>query len=506
MVEDAGAGVVLTEAANRSLLGDYKGITTATPEEWTQVSHETSRNFDGGAVGKNLAYVIYTSGSTGRPKGVALTNSNAISFLSWARDLLPRDQREGLLASTSISFDLSVFEIFLPLCFGGRIVLVENAMSMVETGVEETVRVINTVPSAMKAVLDSGALPGSVRVVNLAGEAFQRELGERLYETGKVDRIYNLYGPTESTTYSTYQHIKQGAVKAPTIGKPTANTGVYVVDRELNPLPPGPYGELYIGGAGLARGYLGRPDLTGERFVPDPFGHEPGTRLYRTGDLVSWGVDGNLRFAGRLDLQVKVRGFRIELEEIEKALAENENLKDVAVLVREDAGGHKSLAAYVVKEGTGHWNASDLTRYLKGKLPGYMIPTQWTCLEQMPLTDNGKIDRKSLATMTAGITDSDQRVEPRTEMEKMLAHIWAEVLKIEGVGVNDDFFLIGGHSLLVMQVISRIEGSFGVKLPVSSVFLYPTIEELGIVLLEEIAREAQSIEGLLAEIEGEQAV
>ncbi|HEX5706594.1 MAG TPA: amino acid adenylation domain-containing protein, partial [Pyrinomonadaceae bacterium] len=284
---------------------------------------------------ERLAYIIYTSGSTGRPKGVALTHRSAAVFLHWAREMFDDEQLSGVLASTSISFDLSVFELFAPLSWGGRVFLVENALALEELTAAGEVTLINTVPSAMAELLRLDAVPASAKTINLAGEPLTRRLVEQLYERGSIERVYNLYGPSEDTTYSTFALVGRDETGTPSIGRPVSNTRVYLLDDAMRPVPVGVAGELHLGGDGLARGYFGRPDLTAERFVPDPFSGEPGARLYRTGDLARYRSDGQIEFLGRRDHQVKVRGFRIELGEVETSIEAHAEVRECVVVAQE---------------------------------------------------------------------------------------------------------------------------------------------------------------------------
>ena len=339
---------------------------------------------------QNLAYVIYTSGSTGRPKGVMIAHS-ASSLLEWAHRSFTAEDLRCVVAGTSICFDLSVFELFVPLCCGGQVVLVRRPVEAARPSLAPSL--LNTVPSAIAELLTSGGIADSVRVINLAGEPLQNSLVQRLYECTSVRQVCNLYGPTEYTTYSTYAFIARGSRAAVPIGRPVANTRVYVVDESLELVPQGVVGELCIAGAGLARGYLGRAGLTAERFVANPYG-EPGERMYRTGDQVRWRADGELEFLGRLDEQVKLRGFRIELGEIEAALLSHPGVSQAAVLVRDE----RRLVAYVTGASPGVVpDASELRAHLKRSLPDYMIPQVFMQLESLPLTANGKLDRKASA-------------------------------------------------------------------------------------------------------------
>ncbi|HYX26914.1 MAG TPA: amino acid adenylation domain-containing protein, partial [Thermoanaerobaculia bacterium] len=434
-----------------------------------------------------LAYVIYTSGSTGRPKGVAIEHRSAAALVHWARETFRPQELAVVMAATSICFDLSVFEIFVPLACGGAVVLAENALELPRLAAAGEVTLINTVPSAMAELVRQGAVPASVRTVNLAGEPLRGALARRIHGLGTAGRLLNLYGPSEDTTYSTIAEV--GAEGEPTIGRPLPNTRAYVVDARLQPLPVGVPGELLLAGRGLARGYLGRPELTAERFVPDPFGErsagEPGARLYRTGDRARWTPAGELEFLGRLDHQVKVRGFRIELGEVEAALHAHPAVRETVVVARESAAAGAEardlrLVAYVVPREPEAFPAfpAELRAHLRVKLPEHMLPAAWVALPALPLTPNGKVDRQALPAPETPETPEGRRTAPRTPEEEVLAGIWQAVLGVDEVGVFDNFFELGGHSLLATQVTSRVGRAFGVELPLRTLFEAPTVAGL----------------------------
>jgi acyl-coenzyme A synthetase/AMP-(fatty) acid ligase/acyl carrier protein len=380
-----------------------------------------------------------------------------------------------MLASTSISFDLSVFEIFVPLSWGGKVILAEDALQLPTLPVADEVTLINTVPSAMAELLRLGGVPSSVRKVCLAGEALTTQLVRQIHEQGSISSVLDLYGPSEDTTYSTF--AVRSSVGPATIGRPISNTQVYILDDHLNPVPRGVRGELYLGGDGLARGYLNRPELTAEKFIPNRFSEEPGARLYKTGDLARYLSDGNIEFLGRIDHQVKIRGFRIELGEIEAVIKEHAAVRDAVVVAREDVAGDKRLVGYVVNREP--VQVSELRNYLQAKLPDYMVPSALVFLDFLPLTPNGKIDRRTLPRPDQSRPElEDEFVAPRTPTEELLAEKWSEVLKVERVGVHDNFFALGGHSLLATQVISRLREAFGIALPLRSLFERPTVAGL----------------------------
>ncbi|RKH25072.1 AMP-binding protein, partial [Corallococcus sicarius] len=356
-----------------------------------------------------LAYLIYTSGSTGRPKGVAITQGNAVAFLHWALATYSPEELKGVLAATSLNFDLSVFELFAPLSSGGAVVVARNALHLAELPTASEVTLINTVPSAMAQLVRLGAVPVGVRVINLAGEALPDTLAKQVYGLSSVRKLYNLYGPSEDTTYSTGSLV--GREEVPLIGRPLPATRAYVLDAALQPVPVGVAGELYLAGEGQARGYLLRPDLTAERFVPEPYG-PPGGRMYRTGDRVRYREDGRLEYLGRVDFQVKVRGFRIELGEVEAALRKAPGIKDAVVVAKGEAAD-KRLVAYVVAKAGETLEAEALKVQLRQGLPEYMVPSVLMVLEALPLNANGKVDRKALPEPEAPQSGSTY-LAPRT--------------------------------------------------------------------------------------------
>jgi amino acid adenylation domain-containing protein len=415
---------------------------------------------------RNLAYVLYTSGSTGRPKGVAVEHRSAVARVRWAGEAYAPEDLAGVLAATSLGFDLSVFELFVPLSRGGAVILADDALALPDLPAKGEVTLINTVPSAMAELLRAGSVPASVRVVNLAGEALPATLAEEVHRRLPGARLFNLYGPTEDTVYSTFASVQPG--ETPLIGRPLAGTRSYVLDWEMQPLPAGVPGELFLGGAGQARGYLGRPDLTAERFVPDPFGssREGGGRLYRTGDLVRFRADGALDFLGRIDHQVKVRGFRVELGEIEAALVRHPAVEAAAVILREDR-----LVAYAA----GAASPDELRAWLRASLPGPMIPSIFVILDRLPQTPTGKVDRRALPVPSEAAPEEAVLANPT---EEILAGIVADVLGVARVGVRDSFFDLGGHSLLAARVVSRVREALGVELPLRALFEEPTVAGL----------------------------
>ncbi len=419
----------------------------------------------------SLAYVLYTSGSTGEPKGVAVTHRGAVELVRWAGTVYAPAELAGVLAATALSFDLSVFELFVPLCHGGTVILAGDVLDLPALPSAGRVTLVNTVPSAMAELVHAGRLGASVRTVNLAGEPLPRALAARLYATGTVERVWNLYGPSEDTTYSTCARVARDGLEAPRIGRPVTATRAHVLAGGLDPLPAGILGELYLGGAGLARGYLHRPGLTAERFLPDPFAEEPGARLYRTGDRVRWTAAGELEFLGRFDHQVKIRGFRIELGEIEAALLALPGVREAVVVAREDR-----LVAYVAGDGT----VGELRQGLRERLPEHMVPAVFVALAALPRTASGKVDRQALPVPERQSAERVYRA-PRTPVEEVVAGIWTELLGVpagQQIGADDHFFDLGGHSLLATRVASRLRAAFGVEMPLRTLFEAPVLADL----------------------------
>ncbi|HTL18654.1 MAG TPA: amino acid adenylation domain-containing protein, partial [Patescibacteria group bacterium] len=491
-LQDAKVKILITQSSLREMLPCLEApilhldrLEDLTSGSDPQLAWETPKPED-------LAYVIYTSGSTGRPKGVALEHRNAVEMVCWAKETFSAEELAGVLFSTSICFDLSVYELFVPLSWGGKVILVENALALGSLKTPGEVTLINTVPSAMRELLRLRAVPESVQVINLAGEPLSTELVDQIYRESSVNKVFDLYGPTETTTYST------GGVRKPaqpaSIGRPLSNEQVYLLDSLLRPVPIGIPGELFIGGNGVARGYLNRPELTAEKFLVNPF--KPAERLYRTGDLARWRTDGTLEYLGRIDHQVKIRGFRIELGEIETVLKTHAAIASTVVVAREDEPGDKRLVAYLVAQPGSALTTESLKAKIRSELPDYMMPSDFVFLDTMPLTPNGKIDRKALpAPADRSPQDRSDLVAPRNDLEERLAGIWCEVLALKQVGVKDNFFDLGGHSLLAVRIVSAIRDKLHVELPISALFSSPTIEKLAEVLTLSLARNSHSASG-----------
>ncbi|MFC6935655.1 amino acid adenylation domain-containing protein [Actinomadura yumaensis] len=423
---------------------------------------------------ENAAYVIYTSGSTGRPKGVVVSHANVVDFCAWAKGDFGPDRLARVLFSTSLNFDVSVFEWLAPLTVGGQVEVVRDLLEVAERGGWEGT-LVSGVPSAMSALLATGSADLRAGDVVLAGEALPAQLVRDLRDRLPGARIANIYGPTEATVYVTAWYDDGNTGGHAPIGAPLANTRAYVLDAALKPVPAGVPGELYLAGSGLARGYLHRSGLSAERFVACPYG-APGERMYRTGDLVRWNADGQIEYLGRLDHQVKVRGFRIELGEIETALARHPAVAQSVVIAREDAAGDTALVAYAVPAPGRTADPAELKAFAARALPEYMVPTAVVPLDAMPLNPNGKLDRAALPApdFSAAVTDR----APRDAREEALCGIFADVLGVERVGIDDDFFALGGDSLKATRVVSRARAALDVELPVRALFEAPNVAAL----------------------------
>ena len=447
--------------------------------EVSEPGAEDPGNPQGGAGPQSLAYVLYTSGSTGRPKGVQVPHGALTNFLASMGREPGLEPGDVLLAVTSLSFDIAALELYLPLLVGARVEIASGEAAGDGRLLSELLRssgatVVQATPATWRMLLDAGwEETDRLRLAMTGGEALRADLAARLLP--RADEAWNVYGPTETTVWSTAHRVEaEGAPTVP-IGRPIANTRLYVLDRLLVPRPPGAPGELYIGGGGVTRGYHGRPDLTAERFLPDPWSAAGGERLYRTGDLVRARPDGAFEFLGRVDHQVKVRGFRIETGEIEVALAAHPAIREAAVVVRAD-GGDSRLVAYVVRHPGAAASDAELREFLGRSLPDYMVPGVFMALDALPLTPNRKVDRKALPAPERAAAGTF--VAPRNPGEEILAGIWADVLRLPRVGIEDDFFSLGGHSLLATQMISRVREAFGVELPFRELFEAPTVAGL----------------------------
>ena len=497
MLDGVGAKVLVTEQALLGLLPDREPQIVCLDRDWQQIDREDETNPDRETSPESIAYVIYTSGSTGTPKGVMVPHSSLVNFIQAATDVYEFSSTDRVLQFASICFDTAAEEIYPCLTLGGTLVLNPTEASYsVETLMEKCREFGVTVldlPTAvwheLTWVIARGttSLPSCLRLVVIGGE---RALPERLSMwrrsvTGNV-RLMNGYGPTETTVVATVADLSRGAetdepASEVRIGRPIGNVQAYILDQRQQPVPVGVTGELYLGGDGLARGYVGAPELTAERFLPDEFGKIAGARVYRTGDIVRYLASGEIEFLGRRDGQVKVRGFRVELGEVEAALRAEEGVRDAVVVANADQAGNQGLAAYVVAaNGNGdRLSVGDLRELLKRRLPDYMVPGAFVLLDELPLNTNGKVDRKALpnpkATYDDTVTGDDA---PRTEVERAIAAVWREVLGVETLGIHSNFFDLGGHSLVLVRVNSKLRELFRREIPIIDMFKYPTISSL----------------------------
>ena len=507
ILEDSHAAVAITEEKLLELVGSSAPAVVCVDRDREALAVESDvlpAVADVAATGpKNLAYVIYTSGSTGKPKGVEVMHHSVVNFLASMRKTLGFLEKDRLLAVTTLSFDIAGLELYLPLTSGGCVVVA--AKSALADGLtlgrmieEQKISVMQATPVTWRLLLDSGWRGKAGLKILCGGEAFPAELAKRLAQTG--GEVWNLYGPTETTIWSTTYRVPSeaeatadasenghggargqasghgagsghNAGRVP-IGKPIANTQLYVLDEKLQPVPNGVAGELFIGGDGLARGYLRRAELTSERFISNPFGEG---RLYRTGDLVRRLVDGNVEYLERLDNQIKLRGFRIELGEIESALEQQANIAHAVAMVREDTPGDQRLTAYVVTHQQNGRDVRAIRQALSARLPEYMVPAQFVFLDVLPLTPNKKVDKRALPVPEKTAVVSAMYVPPKTQAEVDVAAIWRDLLKHERVGTNDNFFDLGGHSLLVVQLQSRLRQKFGTEITLVELFQMPTV-------------------------------
>ena len=491
MLEDSQAPVLVTEAAvnkELALQGAQLAFIDEAPGSFPDISLEQDR-----ATPSSPAYVIYTSGSTGKPKGVLVPHSSVVNLLSSVAKEPGLSGSDVVLAVTTLSFDIAVSEIWLPLTVGAKIVMVSRETasdggSLREVVEKREVTFIDATPATYRLLLAAGWTGSKSIKAICTGEAMPLDLARQLL--GCCGSLWNGYGPTETTVWSTFWQVPPTLTRV-LIGHPVDNTQIYVLDEQRNQVPINVPGELYIAGSGVTLGYLNRPELTSDRFVEDPF--VPGTRMYRTGDVGRWLPSGELECMGRNDNQVKLRGFRIELGEIESALGQHEALGQVAVIKREDRPGDAKLVAYFVAK-TEAPSAAKLREHLKKTLPDYMVPSSFVTLDRMPLTPSGKIDRRALPAPEAQPAGSDAEfVAPRTPMEKTMAELWAAMLGVGRVGVNDDFFALGGHSLLASQILARLRRDHGVQLSFRKFFEAPTVARL--------AKEAEAASGVAAPVQ-----
>jgi len=481
MLEDSEVEVLLTQNRLVASLPKVGGRVVCLDSGWQEIAEESIENPETLASPKNLAYVIYTSGSTGKPKGVQISHRAVVNFLTSMSQKPGLTDRDRLLAVTTLCFDIAGLEIYLPLSMGARLEIASREVAsdgsqLLSKLISSGATVLQATPASWRMLLEAG-WEGSPQLKSLCGgEAVSRKLANQLVQ--KTGSLWNMYGPTETTIWSTTARIEMEDAPIP-IGKPIANTQIYILDKLQQPVPIGIAGELHIGGDGLARGYLKRPELTAEKFIADPFSAEPEARLYKTGDLVRYLPNGHIEFIGRIDHQIKIRGFRIELGEIEAVLRQHGSVNDTVVMVREDTPGDQRLVAYLVPTQESAAPADELRGFLKEKLPDYMVPSVFVVLSAMPLTPNGKVNRGALpAPGRADFAAKESFVAPRNPVESQLVKIWESVLGVRPIGVANNFFDLGGYSLLAVRLMQRIEDDLHKKIPIATLFQAPTIEKL----------------------------
>ncbi|HEX8091142.1 MAG TPA: amino acid adenylation domain-containing protein, partial [Blastocatellia bacterium] len=486
MIEDAGVKVLIIqqEMAEKLAAATVKQIRI--DGDWEEISKQSHQRVKSGVTADNLAYVIYTSGSTGKPKAAMNIHRGVCNRQLWMQEIYRLKESDRVLQLSSFSFDFSVWELFAPLSVGAQLVLPNadghrDSAYLVDLIAKEGVTVAHFVPPMLQVFLEEEGVSKSqsLRRVFCGGDVLHADLQNKFLSRLDAE-LHNQYGPTEASIDVTYWDCQRGGdEKTVPIGRPNANNQVYLLDRRLNPVAVGVAGELYIGGISVGRGYLNRPDLTADRFIPNPFSAKGGDRLYKTGDLARYWPDGVIEFLGRIDDQVKVRGFRIELGEIKATLSEHPLVREAVIVAGEDANGQTQLLGYAVLNSGGKVGGPELRNYLKDKLPDYMVPAAIMVLKQIPLTANGKIDRNALPTAIEATRDQrGASVAAKTPAEEMLAAMWEDILEVEGIGREENFFDLGGHSLLATRVISRIREVFKVELPLRSLFEKPTVAEM----------------------------
>ncbi|MES2390947.1 MAG: amino acid adenylation domain-containing protein [Acidobacteriota bacterium] len=515
MLQDAQVSVLLTQHELQASVAETEAHVICLDTEWEAIAQESTDNLALEISSQNLAYVIYTSGSTGMPKGCLITHHNAVRLMQSSEHWYGFNENDIVTLFHSHAFDFSVWEMWSALHYGGQLVLVPYGVSrspetFLQLLRDRRVTVLNQTPSAFRQLQHADELAGetglALRLIILGGETLDfPSLGPWFDKHGdQQPHVINTYGITETTVLATYRRVRREDTinnEGSKVGVPIPDLQLHILDEQMQPTATGNAGEIYVGGEGVGRGYLNRRELTQARFIDDPFSSETGRRLYRSGDLARRVADGDIEYLGRIDQQVKIRGFRIELGEIEVAVRQHPGVRDAAVLL-DETGEDKRLVAYIVP-GAVTPSASELRTFLSSSLPDYMLPALFVTLEKLPLTAHGKLDRKALPAAVAPDAGSTPRVAHRSAVEEEIATIWKECLGIDGVGVDENFFDIGGHSLSAMRVVVRLRSVFDVDISVADLFQHSTIESLA-VAIEAMRLEAHSDEELLrmlAEIE-----
>lgn len=486
ILEDAHISVVLTQAHLRNVLPAAKVRVLCIDANWdSDIAGRSTENPDSLITLENLAYTIYTSGSTGKPKGVMNTHRGILNRLLWMQETYQLTACDRVLQKTPFSFDVSVWEFFWPCMFGASLVVArpeghKDNDYLVRTIIDRQITVMHFVPSMLQLFLQTPNVSEcrSLRDVICSGEALPADLRDHFF--ARLDaRLHNLYGPTEAAVDVTFwQCRREDPSDTIPIGRPVANTQMYILDRYMQPAPVGIPGQLHIGGVQVACGYLNRPEVTAEKFVPDPFRSDSQARLYKTGDLARYLPDGNIEYLGRIDHQVKLQGFRIELGEIESVLNRHPVIRAAVVTVYGDTAAEKRLVAYLVSEIGSPLNDRLLRDYLKKRLPDHMVPATFMWLDALPLSSNGKIDRRRLPAPVQERSSTETYQAPGNEMEKTIAEIWRDVLKVDKVGIEDNFFDLGGNSFFSILVVARMREALGIDIPVTRIFQYPTVTSL----------------------------
>jgi len=471
MINDSKMPVLITKSSFLDIVPDSNVTVVNMDLDWERISKESKENPDCNINYDNLVYIIYTSGSTGTPKGVEISHGALVNLIHSMLKEPGMTCEDRLLSVSALSFDMSVFDIFVPLSAGASIIMVgdciaKNGTKLIQALEENSITVMQATPSTWRMLLESGWKGNKQLKILCGGEALPRELVNQLNEKGAV--VWNMYGLTELTVYSVISKVTSGDGPVP-IGYPIDNTQAYILDEDLKPVPFGEVGELYIGGDGVGRGYFGKPELTSEKYIQNPFSDNQSDRICKTGDLARFLPDGSIEYLGRADFQIKLRGFRIELGEIESAIEKHPWVQQ-AVVVKDNGEGDQHIVAYFRTKSEQVPSSEDMRSFLKNTLPDYMIPSFFVQIDEFPLTPNGKVDRKSLQNFDYKLdVQRDGYVAPSTSLEKEVAKIWSDLLKIDDIGIYDNFMELGGHSLLANRLTLRINDTFGIKLSLMEV-------------------------------------